>query len=129
MKKILTATLAFALFAGAAQAQVKTDSARHHQKGGHEMMGKQLNLTSDQKAQLKTIHEAERKDMVLLKSNTSLSKEQQRTQRMELHKKYSDQMQALLTPDQKVQMEKRKTEEWEEAKWARVILSRDVNQV
>ena len=110
MKKILTATLAFALFAGAAQAQVKSDSARHHQKGGHEMMGKQLNLTADQKAQMKSIHEAERKDMEALKSNTSLSKEQQRAQRMELHKKYSDQMQALLTPDQKVQMEKMKTE-------------------
>ena len=76
MKRILIATLAIVLFAGAAQAQTK-DTARHHQKhlqhkgGGHDMMAKQLNLTADQQAKLKSIREQEHKEMKALKNSSS----------------------------------------------------------
>ena len=58
MKRILTATLALALFIGTAQAQNKKDSARHHgHKGAQtEMMAKELGLTDAQKERLKAIH-------------------------------------------------------------------------
>lgn len=105
MKKILTGALAFVLFAGAAQAQTKQDSSWHH-KGGHEMVMKQLNLTPDQQAQLKSIHENEHKEMQALKNNTSLTADQLKAQRKELHKKYHDQMQTVFTPAQKDQLKK-----------------------
>jgi Spy/CpxP family protein refolding chaperone len=111
MKKILTGALAFVLFAGAAQAQAKQDTSFHHHRGGHEMMMKQLNLTPDQQAQLKSIHENERTEMLALKNNTaSLSADQLKAQRKELHKKYHEQFENILTPSQKDQLKKLRAE-------------------
>jgi len=73
------------------------------------MMAKELNLTADQQAKLKTIHENERNEMESLKTQ-SLTADQLKTQRKDLHKKYQDQMQSVLTPTQRQQMEKLKAE-------------------
>ena len=109
MKRILTGTLALLLFAGAAQAQSKEDTTRHHHKGSHEMMAKQLNLTVDQQNKLKSIRESQHKEMESLKTK-SLTGDQFKTQRKDLHKKYQYQMQLVLTPAQKAQMEAFKVE-------------------
>lgn len=106
MKRILTGALAIVLFAGAAQAQSKQDTSFRHHRDGHEMAMKELNLTSDQQAQLKKIHESERQDMQALKNNSSLSADQLKTQRQDLHKKYREQMQSVFTPAQKEQLKK-----------------------
>ena len=108
MKRILTGALALVLITGVAQGQSKKDTGRHHHNG-HHMMMKQLNLTADQQAQLKTIHENERKEMEALKTK-SLTAEQFKTQRKDLHNKYKAQMQSVLTPEQKNQVEKFKAE-------------------
>ena len=110
MKRIITGALALVLIAGAAQAQSKQDTSFRHHKGGHEMAMKQLNLTSDQQTKLKSIRDNERKEMQALKSNTSLTADQQQAQRKELHKKYRDQMQSVFTPAQKDQLKKMKAE-------------------
>lgn len=107
MKKILTGALAFMLFAVSAQAQTRDTVHRH--KGGHEMMAKELNLTEQQKASLKSIHEAERNEMKNLKSG-SLTTDEQKAKRQELHKKYSEQAQAVFTPEQKEQMKTMKAQ-------------------
>ena len=86
MKRILTGALALVLFAGAAQAQTKQDTSSQHHRNRHEMMTKQLNLTSDQQAQLKSIRDNERNEMQSLKTK-SLTTDQLKTQRKELHKK------------------------------------------
>jgi len=106
MKKILTGALAIVLFAGAAQAQSTRDTSFHHHRDGGEMAMKQLNLTSDQQAQLKKIHESERQDMQALKNNSSLTADQLKAQRQDLHKKYREQMQSVFTPAQKEQLKK-----------------------
>jgi len=105
MKRILTGALALVLFAGAAQAQTKKDTAGFHHRQGREMMAQQLNLTADQQAKLKTIHDAQRKEMEALKTK-SLTADQSKEQRKALHKKYQDQVQSVLTPAQKDQMKK-----------------------
>ena len=109
MKRILTGALALVLFAGAAQAQTKQDTSGFHHRGGREMMAKQLNLTSDQQAKLKSIHDNERKEMEALKTK-SLTADQLKEQRQALHKKYKDQRETVFTPAQKDQMKKFKAE-------------------
>lgn len=128
MKRILTGALALVLFAGAAQAQSKQDTSFRHHKGGREMMMKQLNLTSDQQAQLKSIHANERKEMEALKTK-SLTADQLKEQRKALHKKYLDQAQTVFTPAQKDQLKKLRAERKEnggkKGQWSKSGQGRD----
>lgn len=106
MKRIFAAALALLLFAGASQAQTQTEQKPHH---GHHAWMKQLNLTEDQKTKLKSLHAEQRKEMEGLKSS-SLTADQMKAKREELHRKYSDQAQAIYTPEQKQQLEKMKAD-------------------
>lgn len=99
MKRILTAALTLFLFMGAAQAQSKDSLKRGHHKAKHEMMVKKMNLSPDQQAKMKAIHESRQKEMKALKE-----------QQKELNKKYKDQASNVLTPAQKEQMQKMKAE-------------------
>ena len=63
MKKLIGSLLALTLIVSASQAQeqkMEGHHGRHHHK---EMFAKQLNLTQDQKNQLKTINADEKKQM------------------------------------------------------------------
>lgn len=107
MKKIITGAFVLALSIGAAQAQTtSTDTGKNHKKEHKMRSFDKLNLTADQKAKMKSLHEEQKKEMEALKKNGSVTKEQ----KMELHKKYKDQMQAILTADQKAQLAKIKEE-------------------
>ncbi len=98
MKKILSTALAIVLFVGASQAQTTEESkGRHRQKGG-EMM-KELNLSAEQKAKLKTIHEAEKNEMQALKADGKT--EADKAARKEIHEKYKTQLESVLTEEQK----------------------------
>jgi Spy/CpxP family protein refolding chaperone len=109
MKRILTGALALVLITGAAQAQSQKDTTGHRHRDGHHTMMKQLNLTPDQQAKFKAIRENQHKEMEALKTK-ALTSDQVKTQRKELHKKYHDQMQLVLTPAQKEQMKNFKAE-------------------
>ncbi|RYF85610.1 MAG: hypothetical protein EON98_06120 [Chitinophagaceae bacterium] len=102
MKRILTTALAIVLFVGASQAQDKP----RHERGGNKF-ATELNLTADQQAKLKTIREAQKKEMEALKQNDQVSQEQRKA----IHEKYKTQFESVLTPAQKEEMNKKK-EEW-----------------
>ena len=102
MKRILTTALAIVLFVGASQAQDKT----RHERGGNKF-ATELNLTADQQAKLKTIREAQKKEMEALKQNGQVSQEQRKA----IHEKYKTQFESVLTPAEKEEMNKKK-EEW-----------------
>ena len=107
MKKIITGAFVLALSIGAAQAQTtSTDTGKDHKKEHKMRSFDKLNLTADQKAKMKSLHEEQKSEMEALKKNGSVTKEQ----KMALHKKYQDQMQAILTADQKAQLAKIKEE-------------------
>jgi Spy/CpxP family protein refolding chaperone len=108
MKRIITSALVLALTIGAAQAQTTStqDNGKHARKEHKMHAMKQLNLTPDQKAKMKTLHEEQRKEMEALKNDKTATREQKE----QLHKKYEEQMQAILTPDQRQQLEKMKEE-------------------
>lgn len=98
MKKILSTALAIILFVGASQAQ-SPGRGRDRQHGNHEEMGKELNLSADQKEKLKTIHEAERNEIQELKADGKT--EADKTARKQIHEKYKMQLESVLTEEQK----------------------------
>lgn len=110
MKKILTGALAFLLITSATQAQTK-DNSRHHREN-REMIASELGLSEMQKAKIKSIHEAQRNELQEMKKS-SLSAEEQKIKKEEINKKYREQVQAIYTPVQREQIEKRK-KQWKD---------------
>jgi Spy/CpxP family protein refolding chaperone len=70
-----------------------------------ERMQHELNLTDDQTTQVKAILEDTRTKSEALRSNSSLSQDDRRSQMMTIRKAESDKVEALLTPDQKTKYE------------------------
>ena len=66
-----------------------------------DMLKQNLSLTDDQTSQVKTIFEDSRTKMEAVRSNSSLSQDDRRSQMMSLRKAENDKVDALLTPDQK----------------------------
>lgn len=73
-----------------------------HGGAGHrvEMLQHELNLSADQTAQVKALFETERSKMEALRSNSTLSNEDRRSQMMTIHQDEETKLRALLTPDQ-----------------------------
>jgi protein CpxP len=65
-----------------------------------EMLTKRLNLTSDQQAKVLDIFKSEQSQMEGLRSDTSLSQQDRHSKMMDIHKTSSDQVRALLEPNQ-----------------------------
>ncbi len=87
---------------GTMQAQDQAAPGRHGH-GQEEELAK-LNLSDDQKAQVKKIHEDMKAKMDAVKSDSSLSPDQQRAKEQEIRKSSHEQVKQLLTPDQRKQM-------------------------
>jgi Spy/CpxP family protein refolding chaperone len=65
-----------------------------------EMLQKQLKLSPDQATQLKSILDDQRAKMETLRSNTSLTQQDRRSQMMTMHQEEETKIHAVLTPDQ-----------------------------
>ena len=128
MKRIITSALVIMLTIGAAQAQTTPDKHTGPKKQ-HNKAFDDLNLSADQKARLQSIREAFKKQSQELKSNSSLSAEQKQTRRKELHQQFRSQMESVLTPAQKEQMNKNKAEWKGQKKEARKDGKKDNRQV
>ena len=74
---------------------------REDMKENAKKMGKELNLTAEQETQIEAIHKQTAEAMKTLRSDTSLTDEQKRAKRQELMKSSMDQVNALLTPEQR----------------------------
>jgi periplasmic protein CpxP/Spy len=60
-----------------------------------------LNLTDDQKAQMKKIHEGAKSQIAAVNNDTSLSADQKQAKIRSIHMSSHKQMEALLTPEQR----------------------------
>jgi protein CpxP len=80
--------------------------------GGHqlEFLTKQLNLTPDQVTQVKAIDADAMKQMMALRSDTSLTPDEKKPKMMALHKTSQDKIRALLTDDQKTKFDALETQ-------------------
>lgn len=107
MKKLFLILFASGFFVINSNAQVKrditqsqkvqSDSSRHFKKG---KMEHDLNLTSDQKAQMKTLRENNKQQREAIQNDASLTQDQKKAKMKDLHKEQSDKMNSILTPDQ-----------------------------
>lgn len=66
-----------------------------------DMLKQNLSLSDDQTSQVKTIFQDSQTKMEALRSNSSLSQDDRRSQMMDIRKAENDKVNALLTPDQK----------------------------
>jgi Spy/CpxP family protein refolding chaperone len=114
MKRIIASALVIMLTIGAAQAQTTPDKHKGHKKE-HNKAFDDLNLSADQKARLQSIREDFKKQSADLKNNSNFSAEQKQARRKELHQQFRSQMENVLTPAQKEQMNKNKAE-WKSRK-------------
>lgn len=79
-----------------------------HMRHGNmlEHMSRALNLTDQQKAQIKPILENEHKSMMALRQDTSLSRQERMSKFMALHKETMSKIQPILTSEQQTKLQK-----------------------
>jgi len=77
------------------------------------MLGKQLNLSSDQQAKVQDILKSEKSQMEGLRSDSSLSQDDRRSKAMEIHKSSNEQIRALLDPNQQKKWEEIQSKQME----------------
>ena len=65
-----------------------------------EMIGKKLNLSSDQQAKVADILKSEQSEMQKIHSDASASQQDRRSKMMDLHKSSNDQIRSVLNADQ-----------------------------
>ena len=110
MKKFFIAAAALLFITGASQAQSeKENKVEKHQKGKKGMYShrggmQDLNVNDDQKKQFKELNEAYRKQFTELHNNKSLSADELKSRSSALRKEKHENMQSLLTTDQKAQI-------------------------
>jgi len=107
MKKVFLFVTAALLFAATSNAQVQrnssssqrvqSDSARHGRNG---KMMNELNLSQDQKTQIKSLHQENKQQRDAIKNDASLTPDQKKQKMKELHQSQSEKMNSILTPDQ-----------------------------
>lgn len=123
MKKIVLGTLALMIGIAGLQAQDKTDKAppskpvygKHHGKRGmhgkHDVNYKKLNLTQDQQDQMKKINADFKSKMdELKKSEATITVKNYKEKRQAIAKQHRDQVQNVLTKEQKDQLAKMHSE-------------------
>lgn len=110
MKRIITSAFVIMLTIGSAQAQTTSTDKHQGHKKEHKMAKDNLNLSADQKARLQSIREDFKKQSEALKNNTSLSAQEKQARRKTLHEQFRSQSESILTPAQKEQMAKNKSE-------------------
>lgn len=82
------------------------EARRERMEKGADRMAAALNLTDDQRGRFKAINEQEKAELKTLRGDTTLSEDGRRAKAGEVHKKYKDQRDALLTPEQKTKADK-----------------------
>jgi protein CpxP len=79
----------------------------HHRKERKEMI-KKLDLTKQQKHELKAFHQSIKQQKKAIDNNTALTLEQKKSQQEALMEKRHQKLEAILTPEQKEKMKELK---------------------
>ena len=108
---ITASLLLLSVFPAMSKAQNAPDSNQgqsqtmQEKRGDHNAMMANLNLTDDQKAQIKQIHEGTRSKIEAVNNDSSLSADQKQAKIHELRRDTHEQVKKVLTPEQRKQFE------------------------
>lgn len=95
------------------QADRKNWNSRNKGKRGGGQMMNGLNLSEDQKSQIKANHDQLRQQRDAIKNDSSLTQDQKKVKMRELAKSYKDNMNSILSAEQKAKMEANR-KDWKE---------------
>ena len=109
MKKIVVGMLALATFIFTANAQQPGKMKHHKQQHQMGMVMKGVNLSNAQKAQTKANRESTKKQMMELNKNENITVKEFKARKEAIRKSQKEQMDKLLTPEQKAQVAQNKT--------------------
>ena len=111
MKKLIVGALVCIFIAGGVQAQDQQPGRKgfHKGRGQYGMMNK-LNLTDDQKTQMKSINEEFRKQFTELKKNEDITVREWKSKMQSLSKDHQSKVQGVLTTEQKATLDRLKQE-------------------
>jgi Spy/CpxP family protein refolding chaperone len=110
MKTIVTGIIALTAFIFSANAQQPGKMMHHKQHHQMGMMMKGINFSDAQKAQLKANRENAKQQMIELNKNENITVKEYRVRKEAIHKSQKEQMDQLLTPEQKNQLAQNKIE-------------------
>ena len=116
MKRIIVSVLAIALTVTASQAQETPERKHdgvHRQEGSRKHHGKEiadLNLSEEQKAKFKALNTEHHKQMADLKKQDNITVKESKEKMEALRDDHHAKVLALLTPEQKNQLEKKREE-------------------
>jgi Spy/CpxP family protein refolding chaperone len=106
---ITASFLLLSVFPALSNAQNAPDSnqgqAMHEKRGDHNAMMANLNLTEDQKSQIKQIHEGTRSKVEAVNNDSSLSADQKEAKIRDIRHDTHEQVKKVLTPEQRKQFE------------------------
>jgi len=103
---------------GSSNQQATPDASEGMQGHGHgqfdpskraAMLAKRLNLSSDQQTKVEEILKSEQSQMQSLRSDSSVSQDDRRSKRMDIHKSSNDQIRGLLNEDQQKKWDEMQT--------------------
>ena len=96
--------------------QMGDHMGKHHGDRDHmKKMMDELNLTQDQRDQVKKLHEDGETQMKSIKSDTSLTAAQKKDKIKQLHQDHMSQVENILTPEQKTKWQQMKAEHKDKA--------------
>ena len=120
MKKLLALSFAAVILSSAAFAQTerpvdaKAKMERHQGRHDKDKMMKDLNLTKEQKAQLKAQHQDMKAKREALKAQDNITIKEMRERQAALHTEQKSKMESLLTAEQKTKMAEMKKQKMAE---------------
>ena len=111
MKKLLTVVFILYFFISNAIAQVKREvnpsqnsQSNMVQKNKKKAMMKELNLTKEQRGQMKEFKQSMKQKKADITNDKTLTQEQKQAKLKELHKEKKEKMNSILTPEQREKM-------------------------
>ena len=111
MKKLLAVVFILYFFVSNAIAQVKREvnpsqnsQSNMVQKNKKKAMMKELNLTKEQRAQMKEFKQSMKQRKADITNDKTLTQEQKQAKLKELHKEKKEKMNSILTPEQREKM-------------------------
>ncbi|HTH30661.1 MAG TPA: hypothetical protein VL946_04885 [Lacibacter sp.] len=108
--KVFKFLMLFLVAGAVAQAQTtptdKKEKVRTEGRQMHKQIHDELNLSTEQKTQLKSIHEKQKAEMMAIKANDKISAEQKKEQMKTLKQQYRTQRETVFTVEQKEKIKK-----------------------